>query len=173
MADGRTHRFEQLFREWFVPLCRFAFRFVPDGDEAKGIVHDVFVSLWEKMEQLPPDTHFRSYLYTAVRNRCLNHLRNQRKVVRLEAAEAQAPQTEEVPLETQELEREIEFAIQTLPEKCREVFELNRKEGLTYAQIAEQLGIAVKTVEAQMSKALAVMRIHLKNYLTLLFFWWL
>ncbi len=146
---------------------------MPDGDEAKGIVHDVFVSLWEKMEQLPPDTHFRSYLYTAVRNRCLNHLRNQRKVVRLEAAEAQAPQTEEVPLETQELEREIEFAIQTLPEKCREVFELNRKEGLTYAQIAEQLGIAVKTVEAQMSKALAVMRIHLKNYLTLLFFWWL
>lgn len=147
---------------------------MPDADDAKGIVHDVFVSLWEKMDQLPPDTHFRSYLYTAVRNRCLNHLRDQRKVVRLEAAEGRAPQSEEVPLETQELEREIEFAIQTLPEKCREVFELNRKEGLKYAQIAEQLGISVKTVESQMSKALAVMRDHLKNYLTvLLFFLWL
>ncbi len=163
---------EQLFREWFAPLCRFAFRFVPDADDAKGIVHDVFVSLWEKMEQLPADTHFRSYLYTAVRNRCLNHLRDQRKVVPLEAAEAQAAQTE-VPIETQELEREIEFAIQTLPDKCREIFELNRKEGLKYSQIAEQLGISVKTVEAQMSKALAIMRIHLKNYLTLLFFLWL
>jgi RNA polymerase sigma-70 factor (ECF subfamily) len=73
-------------------------------------------------------------------------------------------------LETSELEREIESGIQALPDKCRMVFELNRRDGLKYAQIAENMGISVKTVEAQMSKALSLMRAHLSEFLTLLFF---
>ena len=74
------------------------------------------------------------------------------------------------PLVAAELEREIEFAIQSLPEKCRRVFEMNRKEGLRYAQIAEKFGISVKTVEAQMSKALSVLRERLSEFLSLMFF---
>jgi RNA polymerase sigma-70 factor (ECF subfamily) len=73
-------------------------------------------------------------------------------------------------LEAEELEKEIEFGIQSLPEKCRMVFELNRSEGLKYAQIAEKMGISVKTVEAQMSKALSVLREHLREFISLLFF---
>lgn len=171
MPNIHKHQFEQLFREWFTPLCRFSVQFVSDPDEAKGIVHDVFVHVWEKMEQLPPDTNYRSYLYTAVRNRCLNRIRDHRKMVRIESISEHALQTEERSIETNELEREIEFAIQSLPEKCREIFELSRKEGLKYAQIAEQLGISVKTVEAQMSKALGVMRHQLDKFLLLLILW--
>jgi RNA polymerase sigma-70 factor (ECF subfamily) len=73
-------------------------------------------------------------------------------------------------LETAELEQRIELAIQSLPEKCRMVFELNRMEGLKYAQIAEKMGISIKTVEAQMSKALSVLREHLGEFLMLIFF---
>jgi RNA polymerase sigma-70 factor (ECF subfamily) len=80
------------------------------------------------------------------------------------------PIEENTDLETSELEKEIELAIESLPEKCRIVFELNRMEGLKYAQIADKLGISIKTVEAQMSKALHVLRTHLREFISLLFF---
>jgi RNA polymerase sigma-70 factor (ECF subfamily) len=76
------------------------------------------------------------------------------------------------PLETAELEQKIEAAIASLPEKCRMVFELNRIEGLKYGQIAEKMNISIKTVEAQMSKALAVMKEHLNEFLTIIFIFW-
>ncbi|MBZ0245579.1 MAG: sigma-70 family RNA polymerase sigma factor, partial [Cyclobacteriaceae bacterium] len=76
----------------------------------------------------------------------------------------------ESDMEVKELEREIELAINTLPEKCRMVFEMSRFEGLKYAEIAVKMNISVKTVEAQMSKALAVMKKQLANFLSILFF---
>ena len=80
------------------------------------------------------------------------------------------PQDNQSALEMEELEREIELAVNSLPEKCREVFELSRFEGLKYSQIAEKMGISVKTVEAQMSKALHVLKERLGEFLSLLFF---
>ena len=145
-------------------------KYVGDLDEAKGLVHEVFVSMWEKFDGLPADMNYNSYLYTAVRNRSLNFLRDKKKNVMLEnVAERELAETID-PMGTKELETEIEMAIQSLPEKCREVFELSRREGLKYAQIAIKLGISIKTVEAQMSKALGVLRVHLKEFLSLLIF---
>ncbi|SKC86675.1 RNA polymerase sigma-70 factor [Ohtaekwangia koreensis] len=172
MADKNLNTFEQLFRELFKPLCSFSFKYVGDWDEAKGLVHDVFVTVWEKFDTLPSDTNYRSYLYTAVRNRSLNHIRDNKKHVILENVKEEALVENNTSLETSELEREIEIGIQSLPEKCRMVFELNRMEGLKYAQIAEKMGISIKTVEAQMSKALSVLREHLGEFLTLIFFMW-
>lgn len=145
-------------------------KYVGDLDEAKGLVHEVFVSVWEKFESLPADINYNSYLYTAVRNRSLNYIRNKKKNVMLENVAEQDLMIENEPMVAAELEREIEMAIQCLPEKCRQVFELNRMEGLKYAQIAEKLGISIKTVEAQMSKALSVLREHLKEFLSLIIF---
>jgi RNA polymerase sigma-70 factor (ECF subfamily) len=170
LADNNLKIFEKLFRELFKPLCGFAMKYTNDVDDAKGVVHEVFVIVWEKFGTLPIDTNYRSYLYTAVRNRCLNFIRDKKKHVTLEkVAEHQAMETN-TTLETLELERQITFAIESLPEKCRMVFELNRLEGLKYAQIAEKMQISVKTVEAQMSKALSVLRVHLAEFLTLIFF---
>lgn len=146
-------------------------KYVRDLDEAKSLVHEVFLTIWEKMDTLPEDVNYRSYLYTAVRNRCLNHIRDRKKTVMFEnVAEQALPVENNSAMETGELEREIELAINSLPEKCREVFELSRFGGLKYGQIAEKMGISVKTVEAQMSKALAVLREHLAEFLSLIFF---
>lgn len=169
MATNHLKQFEQLFRELFKPLCSFALKYTRDIDEAKGLVQEAFISVWEKMETLPPDTHYRSYLYTAVRNRCLNYLRDRKKTVDLsDVSELLLPQVEGQTPEARELEITIEKAINSLPEKCREVFELSRFADLKYIQIAEKMGISVKTVEAQMSKALHALRDRLGGFLVLL-----
>jgi RNA polymerase sigma-70 factor (ECF subfamily) len=170
LANAGLKKFETLFKDHFSSLCGFAMKYVRDSDEAKGIVHEVFVGFWEKFESLPSDTNYRSYLYTSVRNRCLNYIRDRKKHVMLDVVREHEFATENTETETEELSKAIDAGIESLPEKCREIFELNRIEGLKYAQIAEKLGISIKTVEAQMSKALSVLRGHLKEFLTILFF---
>lgn len=170
MAEKNLNKFEQLFRELFKPLCNFAMKYVRDLDEAKNIVHEVFVVVWEKFDTLPADTNYRSYLFTAVRNRCLNSLRDRKKHVALDNISERDAAEENHSTETEELEKQITLAIESLPEKCRMVFELNRMEGLKYAQIADKMGISIKTVEAQMSKALSVLRASLGEFLSLIFF---
>lgn len=169
MAKDLTS-YEKLFRELFKPLCGFAMKYVGDLDEARNLVHEVFITVWEKFDSLPADTNYKSYLFTSVRNRCLNYLRDKKNHLSLEKMSEDNFSETNTQLETAELEKEIELAIHSLPDKCRQVFELNRMEGLKYAEIAEKLGISVKTVEAQMSKALSVLREHLREFLTLIFF---
>lgn len=166
----RLHEVEKLFKEYFKPLCGFAVKYVADLDDAKNIVHEVFVSLWEKWGSFGPEVNYRAYLYTAVRNRCLNHLRDRKNTVGIEAITQQAADPAH-ELETKELQQEIDYAIQTLPEKCRMVFEMSRFEGLKYTEIADRMGIAVKTVEAQMTRALSLLRDQLGKFMVMIFFW--
>jgi RNA polymerase sigma-70 factor (ECF subfamily) len=162
--------YEAIFKELFKPLCAFATKYTGDWEESRNLVHEVFISVWEKFDSLPEGTQYRSYLFAAVRNRSLNYLRDKKKMIGLEnVSESRFSETDST-LETAELEHEIKQAIQLLPEKCRQIFEMNRLEGLKYTEIAEKLGLSIKTVEAQMSKALSVLREHLREFLTLLFF---
>ena len=159
---------ESLFRDNFEPLSRLAMKYIGDFDNSKDIVHEVFISFWQKFDALPADTQYKAYLFTAVRNKSLNHLRDRKKHANIVDAELQTSPEDENSLEAQELAREIDFAMNMLPERCRKVFELSRFEGMKYGQIADQLEISIKTVEAQMSKALRLMREHLKDFLVLL-----
>ncbi|MEP2668407.1 MAG: RNA polymerase sigma-70 factor [Cyclobacteriaceae bacterium] len=170
MTNDRKKRFEIIFKDLFKPLCGFAMKYVGDLDEAKNIVHEAFIAVWQKFETLPDDTNFKSYLYTAVRNRSLNYLRDRKQHVALDGIQEDGAEGASSDLEVKELEREIELAINTLPEKCRMVFEMSRFEGLKYAEIAVKMNISVKTVEAQMSKALSVMKKQLANFLSVLLF---
>ncbi len=162
---------ETLFKEHFEALCRFSTHYISNFETAKDIVHEVFTRFWEKFDALPGNTNYKSYLFTAVRNKSFNYLRDQRHHLALE----DAPQTEAAPqadaIETQQLAAHIAEALNQLPDACRNVFELSRYESLKYVQIAEKLGISVKTVEAQMSKALRILRAHLKDFLLILIFW--
>lgn len=169
LASRNLHQFEEIFRALFKPLCGFAMKFTGDLDAAKNLVHEVFIQVWEKFDTLPQDMNYKSYCFTAVRNKCLNHIRDQKKFVTIEHVQEEKVTELNTSLETSELAERIERAIASLPEKCRMVFELNRVEGLKYGEIAEKMNISIKTVETQMSKALAVLREHLADYLTVLF----
>jgi RNA polymerase sigma-70 factor (ECF subfamily) len=159
--------FEFLFRKEFKGLVVFATGYVKDVDVAKDIVHDGFLILWERKEQMNLAFNIKSFLTTTIRNRCLNYLRDNKKfdntLFALEdhlARQIVEPPDTVVESETKE---RIESAINELPEKCREVFMMNRFQGKKYREVADLLGISIKTVEAQMSKALELLRKRLKS----------
>lgn len=165
-------KFEDLFREHFTGLCYFAQKYLGDMDSSKDIVHSVFVKIWENRHEFEFEKPAKSYLFTSVYNRSMNFIRDHKKFAAAENDEIHSASLETGEfsdiMEVAELEGRIKQAISKLPEKCRQVFELNRFEGKKYAEIAEHLNISVKTVENQMSKALRVMREELKDYLYIL-----
>lgn len=180
MAKKTGHRefdeaqFEALFKQHFRPLCHFAEQFTRDLDTAQDITQKVFLMLWERRQHIDPEQSVQSYLYTAVRSRCLNYIRDHKKyrsrILDLEVLEdCQEEDRFEPDLEA--LQRQIEQAMDSLPDKCRQVFEMSRFQHLKYQEISETLGISVKTVEAHMSKALKELRMRLKD--ALLSLWWL
>ncbi len=161
-----------LFRGHFAGLCFFAQKYVKDIDTAKEIVQDAFLSLWEKRDTIDMDRQVKSYLTMIIHNKCTNYLRDNRKfdtnILQIENL-LDVPEYESTDsLVTGELKVSIESAINELPEKCREIFVMNRYENLKYQEIADKLQISVKTVETQMSKALQHMRLRLAAYLTVL-----
>lgn len=163
--------FERLFKAHFVHLCNFAYQYIQDSDSAKDITQKVFINLWESREKIDPQKALKSYLFTSVRNRCLNYIRDQKKyrshVLDIEIADLEIG-FEEGDSGISELEERIEAALNALPEKCRQVFEMSRYKNMKYKDIAEELEVSVKTVEAHMSKALKSLREQLKDVVSLL-----
>ena len=160
--------FERLFRDFFPPLMAFARKILGDEDDAREVVHQVFINLWEKRTEVDLSSSLKSYLFTSVHNRSLNVIRDRKKFSSEEVPEVAGEWDVSAQIESMELEEKIRESIASLPEKCREIFELNRFSGLKYSEIASQLGISVKTVENQMTKALKILREQLGKYLGLL-----
>ncbi len=162
---------EQLFREQFENLCNFAKAYIHDPDIAKEIVQEVFINLWTKRDSIEPGKPVKSYLFTSVRNRSLNYIRDHKKfqsfVLDVEIEEKFRSDDLDM-MESEEARIKIENAIQKLPEKCREVFEMSRFEEMKYNEIAVELNISVKTVEVHISKALKILREELKDLLMIL-----
>jgi RNA polymerase sigma-70 factor (ECF subfamily) len=159
-----------LFRSHFSGLCFFAHKYVKDFETAKEIVQDAFLSMWEKRETIDMDRPVKSYLTMVIHNKCTNYLRDNRKfdqyILHIENL-LEVPEYEGADsMVANELKAKIDDAIQELPEKCREIFVLNRYENLKYHEIADKLQISLKTVETQMSKALQHMRVRLAEYIT-------
>ncbi|MCB0664166.1 MAG: RNA polymerase sigma-70 factor [Saprospiraceae bacterium] len=160
-------QFEKLYKDHFRHLCNFADQYVFDSEISKDIVQKVFISLWEKRSNVQVAT-LRSYLFTAVKNRCLNYIRDHKKyrsrVLDLECGDIEIAQGED-PMQLEELQDLIDDALKSLPDKCRVVFEMSRFEDKKYKVIAMELDISEKTVEAHMSKALRTLRSRLSKYL--------
>jgi len=165
---------ELLFRSLYKPLYRFAMSYVKADEDAREIVQDAFVTLWEKRHTLDLSKSVKSYLSTTVRNKCLNHLRDNRKFSRelldLENLREEAAYEQPDNLVEREIRDKINTSIEELPEKCREIFILSRYHHLKYQEIAGRLQISVKTVETQMSKALQHLRHRLSDYLPVIVF---
>jgi len=155
IAAGDRRAFEEVFRSHYRPLCAFAVQYVKDGDRAEDLVQDLFFRLWQDREKTSITTSLKSYLFTAVRNRCLNATKVQGRVRSLnEDVDDRMDDDERSEDEHAERSARVNAAIESLPEERRKVFKLSRHEGLKYHQIAERLGISIKTVENQMGKAL-------------------
>jgi RNA polymerase sigma-70 factor, ECF subfamily len=172
LTGGDINAFEMLFKTYYKPLCNYAYTFIPDKDEAEEIVQSTFLSVWEKKTSLQIQTAVKPYLYAMVRNACLNVIKHE-KIKQKHVAEELAIGQEGYESIAQtvyssELEKQIQKALEKLPEQCRLVFKLSRFEELKYAEIAGQLNISIKTVENQMGKALKIMREQLKDYLPIL-----
>lgn len=170
LVQGDQQVFGIFFRDQYARLCTFAHSFVKDRDEAEEAVQQVFIQLWEKRLHVDIQLSIQAYLFRSVRNACLNKLRHAQ--VRRAYADEQQALASESPAASglafqNELQEQIHRAIEKLPEQCRLIFRLSRFESLKYAEIAEQLGISVKTVENQMGKALRILRNELKDYLIL------
>ncbi len=167
--------FQQLFNSFYSPLCRFAAGYLYDAGSAEEIVQQVFVNLWYKRNSIDPDKAVKTYLFTSVKNRCLNYIRDQKKYRNYYLdveAELEIPINERDLISESDLEKQVKKAIEKLPEKCREIFLLCRFEDMKYKEVAKKLNISEKTVEAQMSKALKIMREELKDYYFLLLLFW-
>jgi RNA polymerase sigma-70 factor, ECF subfamily len=171
IKSGNESAFEMIFKSYYQPLCRYAYTFLQDKEEAEEVVQSVFISLWEKRNALEIQTSFKAYLYRMVRNSCLNLIKHekvkqQHAAHELAVAEVSYDSVSE-KVNASELTLKISEAMKVLPEQCRLVFQLSRFEELKYQEIADQLQISVKTVENHMGKALKIMREQLKDYLPL------
>jgi RNA polymerase sigma-70 factor (ECF subfamily) len=172
MANALTPEFETLFADHHKALIGFAYNIVRDRDAAKDVVQEVFVKLWKNKDALKLGDQIKSYLFKATAHTSLNHLRSMRKLYRLDDyAQVQnlVAQSGTETASFKELELRSRQAIDRLPAQCKTIFLLSRHEGLKYQQIADTLGLSIKTVETQMGIALEKLRNDLKPYLTLEF----
>lgn len=168
LRGGDHTAFDEIFRQWYEPVVRSANRVLHDTGVAEELAQDVFLEFWRRRESLAADSSVAGYLMQAVRNRALNHLRHlavQKKSVVYVEALSEPAEHADVAVQSNEVERAIAAAISELPPRTREVFVMSRERGLRYSEIAEQLGVSVKAVEANMSRALRMLREQLAPYL--------
>jgi len=163
--------FEQVFKTHYKSLYAYACSMLQDDMSADETVQNVFFKLWERNEKINISGSIASYLYRAVHNEALNYLKHLkvRNEYRLYIVRNVKEETDSASkrVQTKELEQRLKKTLNDLPEQCRTIFQMSRFEELNYRQIAERMGLSVKTVENQMGKALKILRAQLAEFLAL------
>jgi len=166
---GDERAFDSVFRTHYAQLVRMGESILRERAIAEEIAQEVMLELWRRRESLEVEQTFAAYLIRSTRNRALNHIRHERIAAREAAIAAtesrNSPSAEEEVLGI-ELQSAVRKAIDALPDKTREVFQLSREQGLKYAEIASVLDISVKTVEKRMGQALSELRERLAPWLS-------
>lgn len=170
IAKGDKKAFEQLFRDWYVRLCVYAESIVRDRDLAEDLVQGIFCMLWEKRDMVDVRESVKSYLYRSVYNSALNTIKHEKvKIAFLEFIRKHEKEEENdterfFDSEDQNIVlKELNRAIETLPDQCREIFLLSRFAGKKSAEIASELDLSVRTVEAQLYRAMKRLREELSH----------
>jgi len=169
IQGGDIREFERLFAHYFEPLCLHAFTMLKDMDAAEDIVQEFFYRFWKNREAIGIKLSLNAYLFKSIRNRCLHYLEHETVKKEYESQSESSRESSmnasHTELELKELKRAVEETLERLPERCSLVFKMNRFEGKKYREIAETLSISIKTVEADMGKALAEFRKTLGTFL--------
>ncbi len=150
--------FKQCFFDYSASLHHYASTIVKNDEEAKDIVQKVFIKLWQKRNEIDFSTSLRSYLFTSVYNLSLNTIRNSKRREQHHYNVHASQITSINPAEEKETRLRIQHAIAALPPRCSEVFIKSRFEAKKYIEIASEMNISIKTVEAQMGRALKHLR---------------
>ncbi len=168
MIDGDENSFKYFFDKYYDDLCNFVNSYVRNESLSEDIVQNIYIYFWEKKGSLPPNCSIKSYLYTASKNKCLNHLRNEKNRNRIfEELISESRGLDETNvhfLEFEELKTIISEAVDGLPNQCRTIYQFSREEGMSNKEIADKLGISVKTVENQMTIAIRKIKDFLQPY---------
>jgi len=164
--------FRKMFEHYYADLCIYAKRYIPDLNTREDLVQDVFCSLWINRKKIDYSTSPANYLITSVKHHCLNYLRKTDKQPLDHSTEI-----EKLPVYAQgddqffilkELKEMFDRTLESLPEEYRIAFQMSRMENKTTTEIAESLGVSVRTVERYRNKAIEILRTELKDYLPLI-----
>jgi RNA polymerase sigma-70 factor (ECF subfamily) len=180
MKEGDQQAFNFIFTKHYPDLVNFAMVYLKEIFEAEEIVQDVFLKLWEDREALEIHTSLKAYLMNCIKNRCLDYFKHQRIIEkyndRISKSQEQYIAEADKYLMLSELEKQINSTIDLLPATCKNIFNMSRIDGKKNREIAEELNISIKTVEANIGRALKTLRTNLVDYLVLImlgiFFLW-
>ncbi|MFB9053163.1 RNA polymerase sigma-70 factor [Formosa undariae] len=176
LKNGERITFEVLFKVYHDKLLHIAKGYLGSIEDAEGVVQNVFLKIWERKENLDQIVNINNYLFTMTKNACFDQIKHNK--VKNSFSESYYQEKNDIQyhfmmdiaasaLLEKELDIRIQEAIKALPNKCRHVFEKSRLEGMKHSEIAEVLNISKRTVDNHISNALKLMRLHLKEFLTL------
>lgn len=170
IRQGNLQEFEKVFKEFYPHLCLYALRFVKTKDLSEEIVQNLFCQIWENRKNLNIHTSIKAYLYRSTYHNALQMLRkkgSQNKYEEYIKHHYNESNSTGDTLEEKEINKIVQQTLSTLPQRCGIIFKMSRFDGLKYQEIAQKLSISIKTVEANMGKALKAFRHNLKDYMCL------
>lgn len=182
LFDSDKDYYSKVYSIYFPKLVRFSQTYLLSREDAENVVQDIFLYLWENRDRIPMLGNLNAYLFTVVRNRCIDFIRKQttagekrQSLTELEEKELQfklysLQKFDENNFSVSDIESLISQAVDLLPARCREIFILSRMEGLRHKEIAERLDISVNTIESQIAIALKKLKVALKDYIPLFIF---
>jgi RNA polymerase sigma-70 factor (family 1) len=165
LKSGDEIAFNELYFAYLQPAVRFCNSIVKDIDESENIVHDVFIKIWDRRETINPELNFTSYLFTIIRNRVFDFLKEVKRNDLMKEeywSRIDQAQHEDSSLQEDRI-RKISEAVEELSEKRKQIIKLNYQEGKSYEEIASDMRISKNTVKNQLVKAKQIIREQLKN----------
>lgn len=159
LISGDTKAYDFLMDSLYQKLCAYAYTLTNDHGKSEDIVQNVFVEIWINRKNINPDFSVKNYLYKSVYNEFIDQYRKNKPVIYLEKKYLEAIDLvhENEYENLDELIKLVNVEIENLPQKCKRIFLLNKKEGLTHIEISEYLGISIKTVEGHMTRAFKIL----------------
>lgn len=164
LKKGETNAFKIIFDTYYKRLYTYSLNYVEDRYAAEEIVENVLLKLWQKRHKLDKIKDLKSYLYAMTRNAALDYLKKEKKFVRLDVKKHDSITLKDSFIIEEETYAILFQALETLPTKCRKVFELSCLDGIKYKDIAEDLQISINTVKSQRARAIELLKSYLKNY---------
>ena len=165
LKNGDNNAYTLLMNDYYKNLCRYANLFTKDPSKSEDIVQNIFVKIWIYRKKIDPNISIKKYLYKSVYNEFIDQYRKNKSVISLEEKYLKVIDTiiDDNSLDIEKLMMNVNREIDKLPEKCKRVFILNKKEGLTHNEIAEYLQISTKTVESHITRAFKILNQKLGN----------